>query len=574
MKALHKIVSFSLVFALMFSGCSKKADSDTLKEATITITQNPEQDEITPTQQEEPNEVIENEYPALPVTKVRELEDNYRTYYEVFLYSYYDSNGDGIGDINGLISKLDYLNDNDPTTDSDLGVTGIWLMPIMPSGTYHKYDVKDYYDVDPSYGTLEDFNQLIDECHKRNIRLIIDLVFNHTSNQHPWFQEAVTYLRSLNSSQEPSVSECKYFGYYNFAKDKGDNGSYYRVDNTDWYYEGVFVSEMPDLNLSNEEVRQEIEQIAKYWLDLGVDGFRIDAAKEFFSGSQTKNVEVLSWFQTYVKSIKPEAYLVAEVWDSFGTIASYYESGIDSIFNYAFGDSTGKIALTVNSAGNQKAGYNLATNMKQVQDIFSLRNPSYIDASFLSNHDNYRVSSYVGYDEELVKLMGGINLMMNGTSFIYYGEEIGMVGTGKDENKRAPMYWSTTDLAGMTKGPMNMEKQTQVFPTVEEQQEDAGSILNYYKRAIRLRENNPEILRGDVEVIEGLDKDITAVTKTYEDSTIIILMNISSEEKQVVLRKDIFTYEDISGALTTTSIQPVLSEETITLPPHAIVILR
>ncbi len=573
MKALHKIASFALVFLLMMSGCSKQIDSVTSGDTTITVTPSSEE-KITPTPQEEPKEVILEEYPAMPVSLTREKEDNYRTYYEVFLYSYYDSDGDGIGDINGLISKLDYLNDNDPNTDSDLGVTGIWLMPIMPSSTYHKYDVKDYYDIDPSYGTLEDFQRLIEECDKRDIRLIIDLVFNHSSNEHPWFLEAVTYLRGLDPLEEPSVADCKYFGYYNFAKDKADNSTYHKVDHTDWYYEGVFVREMPDLNLSNEEVRKEIEQIAKYWLDLGVDGFRIDAAKEYYSGSQTKNIEVLSWFQTYVKSVNKEAYLVAEVWDSFGTIASYYESGIDSIFNYAFGDATGKIAVTVNTAGNQKAGYNLAMNMKQVQDTFSSRNASYIDASFISNHDNYRASSYVSYEEDLVKLMGGINLMMNGSSFIYYGEEIGMVGTGKDENKRVPMYWSTTDLTGMTKGPKNMEKQTQVFPSVEEQQGDSSSILNYYKRAIRLRENNPEILRGKVEVIEGFDKDITAVTKTYEGKTIILLMNISPEEKQVVLAKDTFTYEGVSGALTTTSVQPVLNEDTITLPPYAIVILR
>jgi 1,4-alpha-glucan branching enzyme len=113
------------------------------------------------------------------------IEDNYRTYYEVFLYSFYDSDGDGIGDIKGLIEQLDYINDGDPDTDTDLGFNGIWLMPIMPSNTYHKYDVKDYYDIDPEYGTLSDFKRLVDECNKRGIKLIIDLVLNHSSQLHP-----------------------------------------------------------------------------------------------------------------------------------------------------------------------------------------------------------------------------------------------------------------------------------------------------------------------------------------------------------------------------------------------------
>lgn len=235
------------------------------------------------------------------------IDDNYRTYYEVFLYSYYDSNGDGIGDINGLISKLDYINSD---SDKNLGCTGIWLMPIMKSTTYHKYDVVDYYTIDEQYGTMDDFQRLIEECHKRGINIVIDMVFNHTSDEHEWFVSATDYLKSLKPGEIPSEADNKYFGYYNFTQTVENSAVYYEVGNTGWYYEAQFWDKMPDLNLDNEDVRHEIEGIAKYYIDMGVDGFRLDAAKEFFTGSSDKNIEVLNWFTNYVKSVKEDTLML------------------------------------------------------------------------------------------------------------------------------------------------------------------------------------------------------------------------------------------------------------------------
>ena len=215
-------------------------------------------------------------------------DDNYRTFYEIFVYSFCDSNGDGIGDLQGVISKLDYL--------QELGIRGIWLMPIHPSTSYHKYNVTDYYAIDPDYGTMADFEQLIAECEKRDIHLIIDLVVNHTGSENPWFKEAVAYLQNLPAGQEPDAGECKYLDYYFFSKESAGNASR-PVEGTDWYYEGAFDFSMPDLNLGNQAVRDEIQAIMQFWIDKGVAGFRLDAAKEFYSGSTTKNVEVLSWIQ-------------------------------------------------------------------------------------------------------------------------------------------------------------------------------------------------------------------------------------------------------------------------------------
>ena len=186
----------------------------------------------------------------------QKISDKYRNYYEIFVRSYYDTDGNGLGDLDGVTAKLDYIAKN-------LGADGIWLMPIMPSPTYHKYDVTDYYAIDPQYGTLEDFDQLVKAAHAIDLKLIIDLVLNHTSNLHPWFDSAV---QSLWKGEEN-----KYIGYYNFTTENLGKG--YNKITDKYYYECRFVSGMPDLNLDNPEVRDEIGKIAKFWLDRAWMGF-------------------------------------------------------------------------------------------------------------------------------------------------------------------------------------------------------------------------------------------------------------------------------------------------------------
>ena len=309
------------------------------------------------------------------------IDDNYRTYYEVFVYSFYDSDGDGIGDLKGLTENLDYINDGDPETDTDLGCNGIWLMPVMPSTTYHKYDVTDYEAIDPEYGTMDDFTTLVDECHKRGINVIIDFVMNHTSSQHEWFQTAYKYIQSLPEGAEPDASECPYVDYYNFSKEK--LGGYYPVDGTDWYYEGQFWSEMPDLNWDNEALKTEFEQIVQFWLDLGVDGFRLDAVKEFYSGADDKNIAVLTWFNDMVKSKKEDAYLVGEAWNDYSVYAKYYQSGMDSFFDFTFADKDGIIADTVKGINGASA---YGKSLVNTQELYGSYSDTYIDAPFYTNH--------------------------------------------------------------------------------------------------------------------------------------------------------------------------------------------
>lgn len=335
------------------------------------------------------------------------IDDKYRTFYEVFVYSFYDSDGNGIGDLQGLIDKLDYINDGDPETDTDLGCNGIWLMPIMPSSTYHKYDVTNYEEIDPSYGTLDDFKTLITECHKRGINVIIDLVMNHTSSHHKWFREASQYLKSLPEGAEPDASECPYVDYYNFAKEQ--NGGYCELEGTDWYYEAQFWSEMPDLNWDNDAIKAEFEQITKFWLDQGIDGFRLDAVKEFYTGNNEKNIEILRWFNDMVKSQKEDAYIVGEAWTDSTTYPQYYESGIDSLFDFAFSNKDGIIAKTVNGI-NKATSY--GKNLVKMQELIRSYSDTAIDAPFYTNHDMARGAGYYSGDNSAAqtKIAQAMNL--------------------------------------------------------------------------------------------------------------------------------------------------------------------
>lgn len=492
-------------------------------------------------------------------------DDNYRTFYEIFVYSFCDSDGDGIGDLKGVTSKLDYL--------TQLGINGIWLMPIHPSTTYHKYNVSDYYGVDPSYGTMEDFEELMAACKERGIHVILDLVLNHTGSEHPWFQEATGYLKTLPKDAEPDLSDCQYVDYYNFSRESGGSG-WRAVEGTDWFYEGVFDYAMPDLNLGNESVREEIANIMKFWLDKGVDGFRLDAAKEFYTGQTSKNLEVLGWIQETATALKPDCYLVAEVWDTFSQITEYYKSGITSIFNYAFGNNDGKIVKVLQGAGNASVVTTYATALEKADTAYRGSHPGYIDAPFLSNHDVGRIAGFVSRDENKIKMAGAMNLFMSGSVFIYYGEELGMPGSGNDPSKRAPMYWNAARDNGTTDLPPDCQLPDE-YPlgSLEEQRYDDGSVYNYYRRAIAIRKALPVISHGIPTAETGLNVGcVSACRKTWEEESCIILMNIDSKEAVV----DLTGYEgwNLSAGLCVDEESVMMDENRLCLPAWGIAILK
>jgi glycosidase len=493
------------------------------------------------------------------------IDDNYRNYYEIFVYSFYDTDGDGIGDLNGVTEKLDYI--------QDLGFNGIWLMPIMPSTSYHKYDVVDYCDIDEEYGTLDDFQTLLDEAHARGIRVTIDFVMNHSSSENAWFKEACAYLKTLGEDEEPDVSACPYVEYYHFSKEAKDG--YCVVTGTDWYYEAQFDYKMPDLNLACEALRAEFEQIADFWIDLGVDGFRMDAALHYEENDTSFNTGVMNWFYNYCLSKNPDFYMVSEVWAAKSTIADYYGSLTPSMFNFDVSSAEGVIVKTVRSGSNASK---FVDAMVDYQTTFGEENPDYIDAPFLTNHDQVRVANNLTGDTNNLKMAAGLLLTMNGSPFVYYGEEIGMKSTGQqDENKRLPMVWSKTDSTGMTAGPAGCDQDFEAAKAgVDEQEEDETSLLNYYKRALRIRNENPEIARGTVEKVKELCSGAqAAVTKTYEGSVIGIVYNISAEEAaEINLSGTVLEGMSIRGYLSATGEEVTMDGQNLHMPADTICILK
>ncbi len=498
------------------------------------------------------------------------IDDKFGTCYQVFIYSFADSNGDGIGDIQGLISQLDYI--------KDMGFTSIWLLPFNQSTTYHKYDVVDYYSIDKEYGTMEDFEQLVAACDEKNIDIYMDYVFNHTSAQNEWFKEAVKYIASLKEGEQPDYTVCPYAEYYNFKEASSCPSGWKKVaGSTDWYYECVFWDQMPDLNLDSDAVWTEIEKIADFWIDKGIGGFRLDAALHYYEGNNTKSTEALKKFSDYVKSVNPDLYCVAEVWDSYNTIQKFYESGVDSLFNFVYGNKDGLIIKTVNRNSKGKAGASLAKNIVEMYETFHDINPDYVDGVFLSNHDTGRSAGFLGRNLEKMKLAAGIEMLSTGCAFVYYGEELGMSGSGDDVNKRAPMYWTDDESDIMTKGPAGMKAQDNPLGSLETQKEDEYSLYNYYRKAIHLRNKYPAVGRGVPAVMDSVieqDGNICAISKTYNDETIYVVINDSDSEIKLDISKDDYNYSSISDYLSVDENAPSLDGEELTIPAFGCVILK
>jgi len=459
-------------------------------------------------------------------------------YYEIFVRSFADSDGDGIGDIQGIIEKLDYLNDGDASTTDDLGVTGIWLMPIMPSPTYHKYDVSDYYDIDEEYGTIDDFKKLIKEAHKRGISVIIDLVINHTSVENEWFIKAL-------------ADDPVYKDYYQFAtvETEGINldatvwghDVWIQEEDSDEYYYAIFWDQMPDLNFENPAVREEIKKVAGFWLDLGVDGFRLDAAKHLYGDYEyaenfnltEKNVAWWDEFRTYVLSKNEDAILVAEVWDT-PEVVEQYAGVFDIMFDF---EAAADITQLVVGSNNQD---DLGTKLYYFHKAMDASSDIFIDAPFLSNHDQNRIINSLSNDKVSNRIAAAIYLTLPGVPFIYYGEELGMKGTKPDQYIRQPFLWGADSGFETTWVDKLYNKTT---PTVSDQLADEDSLLNYYKSLIQLRYEYEALLSGDFETIKIESENLFGYFRNTEDSSLFVLHNVSYEDE--VYTNDILNGENV-----------------------------
>ena len=471
-------------------------------------------------------------------------------WYEVFVRSWRDSDGDGLGDLNGLREKLDYI--------EDMGWRGLWLMPVMPSPSYHKYDVTDYKAVDPEYGTLADMRALVAACHERDIEVIVDMPVNHTSTRHPWFIAAAEGLISDVGSP--------YTDYYNFNRTGGSG--YASLGETGWFYEEQFTGGgMPDLNLDNPNVREEIRAIFDFWLnDVGVDGFRLDAVTSYYTGDAGANIAFLAWMKDTCEALKPGAYLVGECWANLNTIADYYASGVDSFFLFPAAQAEGFIAASLRARSNPAEKF--AKQYEKVLDAI----PDGRLAPFLCNHDTGRTVGLVQgrSNPEIAKFAEGVLGMLGGSVFTYYGEEIGMVGSGDDPNKRLAMYWSDGEMAAQPPGTTSVEY---AYPSVAAQQADPGSLLNYVKAVNRARLENPAIADGENAFLLA-EGSLCLMRRVVGDEACLIAVNFSSKAAGSVDMEACAIAADLEVGEGAATLEALDSGCRLTLPPYGIAVLR
>lgn len=504
--------------------------------------------------------------------EVKPSQDKYRNFYHIWVCSFNDSNGDETGDLNGITEKLDYLNDGDPTTTTDLGVDGIWLSPIMPSDSYHKYDVDDYMDIDPEFGTLEDFDRLIEECDKRGITVILDLVLNHCGGGHEFFKQAMEEAKEGNLDG--------YADYYRFALTTESPGEGWRtsMSNLGLWYEGQFSGEMPEWNLASDKTRAYFEEVAKFWLDRGVGGFRLDAVK-YMTDETTDGAEFLKWFYETAQKYNPDVYMVGENWQSNSYLYDTYESGIDSQFAFSFATASGNVATAVNSEN----GNTLSTQLKKFDDGSVEANPNVINAMFISNHDMVRSANYFSGDLSKEKMAAALYMLCPGNTFTYYGEELGLEVpggcTGNDAYYRSAMPWDSDVEPDIwcTAGAYGIYERG----GVKQQQEDENSLLNFYKRVIRIKNQNPEIARGHITETYNFDnKAICAYKVEYEGKALLIIHNLDDENTvNLEISADILASPQIRGTLIATGEEAentesvTLSGTSLTMPARSSVVI-
>lgn len=460
--------------------------------------------------------------------------------YEIFVQSFYDTNGDSIGDLKGITMKLDYL--------KYLSIDGIWLMPIHPSPSYHKYNVTNYYDIHPDYGTKEDFRHLVEEAHKRGILVLIDLVANHTSSEHPWF------INASSSKDNP------YRNYYVWTDDtimvkKYPNqvnlGSWYKIRNnsilSDVYYYARFGRRTPDLNYDESAVREEMIKIGEYWItEFGVDGYRFDAAKHIYPTNDLNKIKRneghkknhMWWrqFRNEMDKKHPSVYLVGEIWDNDEIIGPYLDDGLHAAFNFKF-------SRMLSNSLIQEENKGLIDSLLCIHNTYNKYSKYYTDAIFLKNHDQTRIRTNLKSIKK-ARLASSILLTLPGTIYLYYGEEIGMTGDKPGINIREPMLW---DDPGKDKGQTAWMKSKYSIPGIVEpvidQIRDKNSLLNHYKELIALRKQYIQLQKGKLEKLDTGFPEILLYTLTLDSAKLTIIHNLSLKNKEISII--VYSYENI-----------------------------
>ncbi len=453
--------------------------------------------------------------------KQKDESDNARVFYEIFVGSFSDSDGDGTGDLKGIIKRLDYLNDGDAFSGKSLGVEGIWLTPIFTSSSYHKYNVDNYYEIDPKFGTQKDLEDLIKACHKRGIKIILDLVINHTGRDNEWF-------KNFNVAQKGGDIQDPYYNFYSYYREGEEypvGRRFQKLLGIDVYYECNFDTSMPELNFDDEGVRKAVLDVAKYYLDLGVDGFRFDAAKYIYLGDIDRNVEFWNWYMGELRKIKPDIYTVAEVWDADSITDKYYDAL--NCFDFAVSQVNGLIAETAKAGDANRFTSYVERYLGRIDGL----NEDAMIVPFISNHDMDRAAGYLTPASYNMQFAANLYILSPGSPFIYYGEEIGMRGSrgsaNTDANRRLAMLWGDDDKVSDPEGT-TYSKDSQADTSVKEQLALEDSLLTYYKKLLMIRAANPEIARGEYKALKLSGTKTGGFVSTLDGSSVCVLHNPSN----------------------------------------------
>ena len=523
-------------------------------------------------------------------------------FYEIYPRSYMDSNDDGIGDLNGIASKLDYL--------KDLGVDAIWLTPCFPSPQVDfGYDVSDYEDIDRMYGNMSDFGRLEGEGKEHGVRIILDLVVNHTSDQHKWF---------IDSRSSPTS---KYRDWYIWRDGKGPNqppnnwlstfgGSAWQFDGkTKQYYYHFFYPQQPDLNWRNPAVKNAMFDVTRWWYKRGVAGFRLDAVDILFEDPNLHDNPVLPGKNAYGDpnmknqyNVKlPEVHDVLkglrQVADQYNAvlIGETWTDNIEQLKQY-YGENNNELQMPMDFMFTTVDKLSPPDFRKQIAAVDSSGGwPVYV----IGNHDKLRSYNRYGdgkHNDAIAKVMAGLYLTLRGTPILYYGEEIGMENNdpkrkqdvkdpigrlgwpsekGRD-GERTPMQWSNTPNAGFTKGipwlPVPVSYKTH---NVASELKDPNSILVFYKNLLALRHQNQALLDGEYVALNQDDANVMSYLRRYKDEAVLVVLNMSAEPQTVRfnLAPQGFASSEAKTLLTTVDQlknKAVVSE--MSLPPFSVYI--
>ncbi|WP_368485562.1 alpha-amylase family glycosyl hydrolase [Pseudoalteromonas sp. SD03] len=487
-------------------------------------------------------------------------------FYQIWPRSFYDSDADGHGDFNGMTQKLPYL--------QELGVNALWLTPMFEAPSYHGYDFTEFYQVENDYGCMAEFEAFIKAADDKGMKVILDLVINHISSNHEWFQRS-------------AKQEAPYADYFIWRDDmpKAGSGWGHAWSNNDqpdavwhWnetrqqYYYGAFGASQPDLNLRHPDVVAEMEKMAKFWLDKGVAGFRLDAVRFAMEGgadAQADTDETIAYWQhfnQYVKSVDPEAYLVGEAWADIPVAAKYFGEGkgLDQGFDFEVGykilgllkpDASGEAQFGTMQSNQQVNTVDANVLKQNLQQRIDSTAPLDFFAPFLTNHDQERIAYQLAEHDDKAKLAAAMLFSSPGTPYIYYGEEIGLTqgGTGHDVYKRAPMQWNNSNQAGFTQAQTSWVEQAELFGdnytqwwpeflaqqinaadrNVKTQQAQSDSLWRLYQHLIALKKQRPELgIKGSYELIQH-NNGLVEITRELNGSKSMFVLNLTANPQSI-----------------------------------------